>query len=121
MARLHATSSASRKSFPLSWQIARCLRMARGADDVLVFPGCRHNPTRDKLPVIGNALRHAWRTICADLKVNDLLAHALLGHAPRGVSAEYVDQIALAMWSAMRGSQRAISADIVKRLGIGVW
>ena len=102
---------------PLSWPIARCLRMARGADDVLVFPGCRHNPTRDKLPAFGNALRHTWRTICADLKVDDLLAHALLGHAPRGVSAGYVDRIALAMWPAMRKAQREISSRIISLLG----
>jgi hypothetical protein len=69
----------------------------------------------------GNALRHTWRTVCANLKVGDLLSHALLGHAPRGVSAGYIDHIALAMWPAMRDSQRRISADVVKRLGIGVW
>lgn len=108
---------------PLSWPIARCLRMARGADDVKVFPGCAHNPVRDKLPnnEVGNKLRHTWRTICANLKVDDLLSHALLGHAPRGVSAGYVDRIALAMWPAMREAQRRISADLVRRLGIGVF
>ena len=105
---------------PMSWPIAHCLRMARGADDVKVFPGCAHNPVRDNMPEFGNALRHTWRTICANLKVDDLLAHALLGHAPRGVSAGYIDRIALAMWPAMREAQRRISADILKRLGLSL-
>jgi len=37
------------------------------------------------------------------------------------VSAGYIDHIALAMWPAMREAKRRISADIVKRLGIGLW
>ena len=105
---------------PLSWPIAACLRMSRGADADLVFPGARHNPTRDKLPAFGNQLRHAWRTVVADLKVDDLLAHCLLGHAPRGVSAGYISRIALSIWPAMRSTQRQISRRILDLLGLSI-
>jgi hypothetical protein len=99
----------------MSWPIAQVLRMARGADDVLAFPGCPHNSARDKLPVHGNGLRHT-RTVAADLGIDELMAHALLGHAPRGVSAGYVSRLALALWPGMRNAQRRISAEIVRRL-----
>ena len=59
---LRKTKSGIDVRVPLSWQIARCLRVARGADDVMVFPGARSYPTRDHLPAFGNSLRHAWRT-----------------------------------------------------------
>lgn len=101
---------------PMSWPIAACLRVARGADDELVFPGARHNPTRDKLPAFGNSLRHAWRTVAADLKIDDLVSSCLLGHAPKGVHASYVSRLALSVWPAMRSSQRQISRRILDLL-----
>jgi len=79
-----------------------CLRLAR-----------RHQLDEASSP--GEAQRNLGQPI--NLKTDDLLAHCLLGHAPRGVSADYVSRMALAMWPAMGGAQRKISKRIVELLG----
>jgi hypothetical protein len=51
-----------------------------------IFPCCSQISAREALPARGNMLRHTYRTIAADLSVDDLLIHFLMGHTPRGIS-----------------------------------
>jgi integrase len=102
---------------PMSAPIARALRMARGADDVLIFPSARHNPVRDELPAYGHALRHAYASIAKALRIDPFLVKALMGHSlGSDVTEGYV-------WTEMlrgplRQEQRRISRRIVELLGI---
>jgi len=99
---------------PMSLEMVKALRMARGADREFVFPGRRSD---DGLPVWGQSLRHAWRTIAAELETDEVIAHCLLGHALRGVSRGYISRLALQSGSAMRAAQARISRRIVSLLG----
>jgi integrase len=116
---------------PMSAPIAGALKIARdaigtarkGTNDAerdLVFPGCAHgqNVICDALPAHGNMLRHTYRTVAADLKVDDLLIQFLMGHKPRGISAGYVSRLILQSGTAMREAQRTISRRIIKLLGL---
>jgi len=105
---------------PLTWPIVRALKMARGADSVLVFPAARHNVIRDRLPVHGHSLRHAYRSVAKALGVDDMAAKLLMGHSLKalGVSAGYLSKGMLR--DPLRKAQREISSEILKRLGIKV-
>jgi integrase len=102
---------------PLSGPIAKALKLARGADDVMVFPGCAHNPVRDALPAYGHALRHAYASIGRAIGIDPLLLKMLMGHSlGSDVTEGYLSRTMLG--GPLRDAQRRISADIVRRLGI---
>ena len=84
----------------------------------LVFPGCRQISQRAKLPIRGQALRHSYSTVAVDLKIDDLIRHFLMGHAPKGISQDYVALLILQNGPAMREAQEQISKRIVKLLGL---
>jgi integrase len=107
---------------PMSPEIVAALRMARDAaeeGDDLVFRGLSYIDYRDAgLPVKGQALRHTYRTICADLEIDELISHYLLGHAPQGISQKYIATLILQNGPAMRTAQERISKRIVNLLGL---
>ncbi len=112
---------------PITEEIAAALQMARDdaeqlglavAPDSLVFPGCSQISAREVLPARGNMLRHTYRTVAADLGVDDLMIHFLMGHAPDGISQKYVATLILANGPAMRAAQERISARMLKELGL---
>jgi integrase len=114
-------------TIPITEEIAAALQMARDdaaqfglavEPDSLVFPGCSQISAREALPARGNMLRHTYRTVAADLGVDDLLIHFLMGHTPRGISRKYVAVLILANGPAMRAAQERISARILKELGL---
>src|SRR5471032_2324214 len=82
----------------------------------LVFPGCAQVGYRDKLPARGNMLGHTFRTVAADLGIDELLSHFLLGHAPEGVSQKYIARMILAAGPALRDAQRRMSRRMVALL-----
>ena len=84
----------------------------------LVFPGCRQISQRAELPIRGQALRHSYSTVAVDLKIDDLIRHFLMGHAPKGISQDYVALLILQNGPAMREAQEQISKRIVKLLGL---
>jgi integrase len=108
---------------PYSEEIAAALRMARDAareGAELVFPGLSYIDYRDAgLPAKGQALRHTYRTICADLEIDELISHYLMGHAPQGISQKYISTLILQNGPAMRAAQERISKRIVSLLGLG--
>lgn len=101
---------------PLSWPIVHCLRMARGADPVLIFPSARHNPTRDKLPEFGHSLRHAYASTAKAIGVDPLLLKILMGHSLGSDMTEvYLSRTMLR--GPLHEAQRKISKRIVGLLG----
>jgi len=84
----------------------------------LVFPGCRQISQRAGLPIRGQALRHSYSTVAVDLKIDELIRHFLMGHAPKGISQDYVALLILQNGPAMREAQEQISKRIVKLLGL---
>jgi hypothetical protein len=98
--------------------------MARDAakeDAVLVFPGLSYIDYRDaSLPVKGQALRHSYSTVAADLEVDELIRHYLMGHAPTGISQKYIATLILQNGPAMRLAQGRISKRIVSLLGLSI-
>jgi integrase len=111
---------------PLSVPIIRAIKLARrdaddtdddDADDVKVFPGCAHNPVRDKLPAYGHALRHAYASIGRAIGIDPLLLKMLMGHSlGSDVTEGYLSRTMLG--GPLRVAQSKISADIVRRLAI---
>jgi integrase len=104
--------------------IARALKLARDAagESEWVFPsrdgGHIVKFDCDGLPAHGMMLRRTWRTVAADVGVDELVAHFLLGHIPPGISAGYVQKMILASGQGMRAAQRAVSKRIVGLLGV---
>jgi hypothetical protein len=84
----------------------------------LVFPGCAQISAREALPAPGNQLRHTYRTICADLEIDDLISHFLMGHAPAGTNQRYVATLILQNGPAMPAAQERISKRIANLLGL---
>jgi integrase len=100
---------------PLSGPIAKALKLARGADDVKVFPGAGHNPVRDELPAYGHALRHAYASVARAISIDPLLLKLLMGHSlGSDVTEGYLSRTMLG--GPLRDAQRRISADIVRQL-----
>jgi integrase len=109
-------------SVPLSAPIARALKLARDAarvakvDSEFVFysrdDGHVTKFDHDDLPAHGMELRRAYRTLCADLEVDGLISHFLLGHRPSGISQGYISKLMLVSGPAMRKAQRKISQRI---------
>ena len=114
----NAKAGATISSCPIPEEIAGTLRMARDAAKEgaeLVFPGLSYIDYRDAgLPVKGQALRHTYRTICADLEIDELITHYLMGHAPQGISQKYIATLILQNGPAMRAAQNKISARDVR-------
>ncbi|MBR0989118.1 hypothetical protein JQ580_00110 [Bradyrhizobium japonicum] len=112
---------------PITDEIAAALKMARAAAealgydtraDALIFPGCGQAGHRDDLPARGNMLRHTYSTTAADLGVDDLIRHFLMGHAPEGISQKYIAALILANGPKMREEQSRISRRVVELLGL---
>lgn len=105
---------------PMSSAIARELKCARssllGQETSRVFPGAEW--FKDDLPARGRALRRTYRTVAADLGVNEVLTRLLMGHSLAGINQSYVNALVLTGGSGLRGAQRAISRKIVS-LGVG--
>jgi hypothetical protein len=80
----------------------------------LVFPGCRQISQRAALLVGGQALRHSYSTVAVDLKIDDLIRHILMGHAPKGFSQDYVALLIVQNGPAMREAQE--QEQISKRM-----
>jgi hypothetical protein len=53
-----------------------------------------------------------------DLKIDDPIRHFLTGHAPKGISQDYVALLILQNGPAMREAQEQISKRIFKPLGL---
>jgi len=108
---------------PMSAAIARAFKLARdaGIESEWVFPARAGGHIAkfdvDGLPAWGMMYRRGWRTIAADLGVDELIAHFCLGHIPSGISRGYVNKMILSSGSAMRSAQRRVSRRIVQLLG----
>jgi integrase len=103
----------------LSVPIVRALRLALDAGDgELVFPECSQAAHRDELPARGMQLRRTYRTVAADVGVDEMLSHFLLSHAPAGISQRYVARMILQSGQAMREAQRSVSRRISDLLGL---
>ena len=113
-----ATKADKDVTVPMTRQIAAALRIVpqpRNGDD-LVFPCCRKSSRKDKL-LKGHALRHTYRTVAADLGVDEILVRLLMGHSLQGVSQGYIAKAALSGGISMREAQRKISRRIIGLLG----
>ena len=110
-------------SIPLSWPMVRALKIARdearatGSNLEFIFPGTSQ-AARDELPARGNMLRHAFKTLCTDLKVDDTISSLLMGHALDGVSKKYISKIIITSGPALRSEQARISRRVVQLLGL---
>ncbi len=100
---------------PMSSAIAAALKLARPRGEGLIFPGARK--WSDPLPCRGHALRHTWRTVAADLGVDELQARLLLGHSLVGISQGYVTRTALEGGPGLRRAQASVSRRMVHLLG----
>lgn len=112
---------------PISREIGFAIKLATDVevkehhevkDKGLLFPGCRQVSARADLPIRGQALRHSYRTVCAALKTDDLISHFLLGHAPKGISQQYISRLILQNSDAMREAQEKISRRMFELLGL---
>jgi hypothetical protein len=63
-------------------------------------------------------LRHTYRTVAADLGVDDLLIHFLMGHAPEGISQKYIATLILSNGPKMREEQGRMSKRMLELLGL---
>jgi integrase len=112
---------------PLSLPIVKELKRARDfaraleSQSVYVFPARANGHIVkfdvDDLPAWGMMLRRTYRTVAADLGVDELTIHFLMGHVPSGISRGYVAKITLSGGQRMRNAQRRISARIKALLG----
>ena len=128
---------------PMSRPIVTALKLARnpvlhvrqGADDVLatgeprpgpgeyVFAGPTGKPitrARDGLPVAGNSLRHAYRSIAAQLGIDDVSIRLLMGHSLVGVSAGYISRMMMHAGPSLRTAQRKVSRQIMTLLVVEI-
>jgi integrase len=71
----------------------------------------------DKLPATGRALRRTYRTVAADLGVNEVLTRLLMGHSLAGINQRYITELVLQSGPGLRTAQAAISRRIVTLLG----
>jgi integrase len=105
----------------MSAPIARLLKRARDlgkpkSGEDFVFAYCKQH-ARDDLPARGHALRHTYRTITADLGIDEVIAHILQGWAPKNISQKYITQLVMAAGTGIRASQRKVSKRIIANLG----
>jgi hypothetical protein len=83
------------------------------------FALATHRRSDDGLQVWGNGLHHTYRTLCAELGIDEVLVHMLMGHALKSISRGYIARLVLQSGSAMRAAQATISRRIVAPL-VGV-
>jgi integrase len=126
------SKSGSDVTIPLSIEIVKTLRMARDASEARlngvvqdwIFPGSGKSghiaKGSDGLSVSGHALRHQYRTICAELEISDLVSSLLLGHSLQGVSRKYVHVLAMQSGAAMRKAQARISRRLYELLVVEI-
>ena len=69
------------------------------------------------LPARGHDLRHSYRTVCADLHIDDAMVRILQGWAPRNVSEGYLTRLVLATGQGIRAYQRKVSKRTIELLG----
>ena len=120
---------------PMSSAIAGALKLARGAtsggvEPLLpetgagyVFAGPAGKPmtrAKDGLPVAGNSLRHTYRTIGAQLGVDDVSIRLLMGHSLVGVSAGYISRMMMHAGPSLRSAQRKVSRQIMTLLVVEI-
>lgn len=55
--------------------------------------------------------------MAADCGIDELVAHVMLGHAPKNISERYITRAVLASGNTLRQAQRAVSTKIVSLLG----
>ena len=99
---------------PMSSPIALALKIARN-ESQWVFPaafGDSHIKKFDGPPIWGMGLRRTFRSVAADLGVDEVHIHLLLGHALVGVSRGYVARLLVLSGPGLRASQRRISVRI---------
>jgi integrase len=108
---------------PISVAIFRELRRAWGArapDGKYVFPtvtgGHVVKFSRDGLPAHGMDLRRTYRTVCANMKVDEIIVTFLMGHKLAGVSRGYISKLILASAGSIRDAQRDVSRRIERLL-----
>jgi hypothetical protein len=113
----------------MSSAIAGALKLARDAGDarlgdvVHVFSGPTGKPItrgRDGLPVAGNSLRHAYRSIAAQLGIDDVSIRLLMGHSLSGVSSGYVSRMMMQQGPSLRSAQARVSRRVIELLGLGL-
>ena len=112
---LRGTKTGKDISVPMTSAIARELVRAGPRGDGLIFPAARK--WADVLPSKGHALRHTWRSVAADLGVDELQARLLLGHSLVGINQSYVTRAIVEGGPGLRAAQRRISQRIVTLLG----
>ncbi|MGD0420200.1 MAG: tyrosine-type recombinase/integrase [Xanthobacteraceae bacterium] len=102
---------------PLTSAIVRELKCAghSSADTSVIFPGARK--WADALPFKGHALRHTYRSVAADLGIDELQVRLLLGHSLVGISQGYVTRAVVEGGPGLKTAQRRISKRIVELLG----
>lgn len=108
---------------PMSRAIARELKRARdaGVEREWVFParaGRHIVKFDDDLPAHGMMYRRTWRTVAADLSVDELVTMFCQGHKPPGISAGYVAKLILEKGTAMRKAQRDVSRRMLALMGV---
>ena len=106
----------------MSAPIARILKRARDVGkpkdrDAFVFAHCGQVAQRENLPARGHDLRHSYRTVCADLHIEDHMVRVLQGWAPQSVSEGYLTRLVLAAGQGIRAYQRKVSKRIIELLG----
>ncbi|HUZ34006.1 MAG TPA: hypothetical protein VMV19_18145 [Xanthobacteraceae bacterium] len=101
-------------------ELKRARKAQRGATgDDFVFPGARHNPTRDGLPAFGHALRRSYKTVATDhCGVPDDISAALLGHVPEGMSQRYLLKWARQSGPAIIAAQEKISRKMIELMTV---
>ena len=94
------------------WQDQGCALAFLGADRAENVGGSRTLIARHAgggcraLPVRGRGLRHKWRTVAADVGIDELHAHVMLGHAPKNISESYITLLMLAQAATSPSSAR---------------
>lgn len=112
---------------PITAEIVAAFELARtdnarpngegtGPDD-LCFPGVVNNPTRDKIPARGHALRRTFKTIAEDYcGVPPQISEFLEGRMPEGVKGRYLLKWARSEGPKIIEAQQQISQTIMSLL-----
>jgi integrase len=116
-------------TIPMSSAIARELAKARDAgrelweerSRVWVFPArgvaghlTNWQENHRQLDYLGDSGRHTYRTVAADLGIDDLTIHLLMGHSLRTVSQGYITRSVMVAGTSLRSAQRRISQRVVE-------
>lgn len=114
-------------TIPMSSAIAQELKKARDVGrewreeqaKFWVFPAAGRTghltnwqESRRRLDYLGDSGRHSYRTVAADLGIDDLTIHLLMGHSLRTVSQGYITRSVMVAGTSLRSAQRRISQRI---------